>query len=135
MPRKGIFVALTRPTSESPEDHAAFNKWYDEHHVPDTLLLPGFVRGRRYKRADAQLLPDKATDPGFDYLVIYEVDDIDRVPDARAMLPRLAEISTEFLSPAIDSSSTRAFIFEEIADIDEATPVPDGVDLDSSDGG
>jgi hypothetical protein len=130
MPRKGIFLVLSRPQSELPDVVAAYNKWYDEHHVPDSLLLPGFIKGRRFKLADEHLLPGKATDPGFEYLAIYEIDDIDLVPDARTVLPKLAEISTEFLSPALDGDSVRAFIFEQIAEIDEATPVPEGVDLD-----
>lgn len=128
MPRKGIFFVLSRPTSDSPEDHAALNQWYDEHHVPDTLVLPGFVRGRRYKIAQDQMLPNRGADPDFAYVAIYEIDDIDRVADARALLPKLADVSTAtpFFSPALDRESIRAFVLEEIADIDEPTPVPDG---------
>jgi hypothetical protein len=127
MSRKGIFLALSRP--QSAEDDAAYNKWYDEHHVPDSLLMPGFVKGRRFKLATEQLLPHRATDPGFEYVTIYELDDIDRVPDAREMLPKLAEISAEWRSPGLDNDSVRAFIFELISDIDEPTAVPEGVDL------
>ncbi len=46
MARPGIFLVLSRPTSPEQEDE--FNRWYDEHHVPDALLLPGFVSGRRF---------------------------------------------------------------------------------------
>lgn len=127
MPRKGIFLALSRP--KSPEDDAAYNKWYDEHHVPDSLLMPGFVKGRRFKLATEQLLPHRATDSGFEYVTIYELDDIDRVPEARDMLPELAEFSAEWRSPGIDHDSVRAFIFELISDIDEPTAVPEGVEL------
>jgi hypothetical protein len=93
--------------------------------------MPGFVRGRRYKLAEHQLLPSKATAPGFDYVAIYEIDDIDRVPEARALLPKLAEVSTapEYFSPALDLDSVKAFIFEEIADITKPTPLPDGVEF------
>jgi len=133
MPRKGIFVVLSRPTSDAAEDVAAYNRWYDEHHVPDSLLLPGFVKGRRFKLAEEQLLPGKATDPGFDYVAIYEIDDLDRVPDARTLLPKLAEVSTapELFSPALDAASVRAFVFEQIADIEEPTPLADGVVFDA----
>jgi len=128
--RKGIFLVLSRPRSEAPEDVAAYNEWYDEHHTRDSLLLPGFVKARRYKLADEQLLPGKATDPGFEYLAMYEIDDLDRVADARALMPKLAQVSTEFLSPALDGPSVRAFIFEQIAEIDEPTVLPEGVEWD-----
>lgn len=128
MPKKGIFLVLSHPRSTSAEDQAAYNTWYDEHHVPDSLLMPGFVKARRFKLADEQLLPDKSTAPGFDYVAIYEIDDIDRVPDARDLLPRLAEVSAEFLSPALDRDSVRAFVFEQIAEIDEPTVLPEGAE-------
>jgi hypothetical protein len=129
--KKGLFVVFSKPTSDDPEVVEAFNEWYDNHHVPDSLLLPGFVKGRRFKLAETQLLPSKATAPGFDYVAIYELDDIDKVPDAQALLPKLAEVSTapEYFSPALDLDSVRAFIFEQIADIDEPTPLPEGVEF------
>lgn len=133
MSRKGIFLALSRP--KSPEDDAAYNKWYDEHHVPDSLLMPGFVKGRRFKLAteQLQLLPHRATEPGFEYVTIYELDDIDRMPEAREILPKLEEISGEWRSPGLDHESVRAFIFELISDIDEPTAIPEGVELPSRD--
>jgi hypothetical protein len=129
VPRKGVFLVLSRPSSETPEGVAAYNAWYDEHHVPDSLLLPGFVKARRFKLAGEQLLPGKATDAGFDYVALYEVDDIDRIPEARALMPKLAQAFPQFFSPAIDSATMRAFVFEQIAEIDEPNPLPDGVDL------
>jgi hypothetical protein len=127
MSKKGIFLALSRP--KSPEDDAAYNKWYDEHHVPDSLLMPGFVKGRRFKLATEQLLPHRATDPGFEYVTIYELDNIDQVPEARELLPRLEEISTEWRSPGLDPDSVRAFIFEQVSEVTEPTPIPEGVDI------
>ncbi len=131
MSKKGLFVVFSKPTSDEPEVVAAYDKWYDEHHIPDSLLLPGFVRGRRYKLAETQLLPGKATAPGFDYVTIYELEDVDRVPDAQALLPKLAEVTTapEYFSPALDLDSVKAFIFEELSDIDEPTPLPEGVEF------
>jgi hypothetical protein len=129
MPRPGIFLVLSRPSSDTPEGVEAYNSWYDQHHVPDSLHLPGFVRGRRFKLAAEQLVPAKATDDGFDFVALYEVDDIDRIPEARALMPKLAEAYPDFFSPAIDSATMRAFVFEQITDIDEPNPLPDGVEL------
>jgi hypothetical protein len=121
---KGIFLVVSQPSST--EDEAEFNRWYDEHHVPDSLLLPGFVRGRRFRLAKDQLLPDRATAPGFGYVTIYVIDDVDRVPDARALLPRLMGVSAQFFTDALDRDSMRAFVFEQVADIDEPTSLPGG---------
>lgn len=131
MPTPGLFVVFSKPTSDDPEVVEAFNTWYDNHHVPESLLLPGFVKGRRFKLAEKQLLPGKATAPGFDYVAIYELDDIDKVPDAQALMPKLAEVSTapEYFSPALDLDSVRAFIFEQIADIDQPALLPEGVEF------
>jgi hypothetical protein len=123
--RKGIFLVLSQPTS--PAEDAEFNRWYNENHVPDSLLLPGFVKARRFRLAAEQLLPERATAPGFDYVTIYEIDDVDRVPDARALLPRLMGVSAQFFSDALDRDTMRTFIFEQIAEIDEPTVLPDGV--------
>ena len=131
MSTPGLFVVFSKPTSDDPEVVEAFNDWYDNHHVPESLLLPGFVKCRRFKLAEKQLLPGKATDPGFDYVAIYELDDIDKVPDAQALLPKLAKVSTapEYFSPALDRDSIRSFIFEQIADIDEPAPLPEGIEF------
>lgn len=123
---KGIFLVVSQPTSA--DDDAEFNRWYNEHHVPDSLLLPGFVRARRFRLAAEQLLPERATAPGFGYVAIYEIDDVDRVPDARALLPRLMGVSAQFFSDALDRDTLRAFIFEQVAEIDQPTVLPEGAD-------
>lgn len=125
MGSKGIFLVLSKP--KSAEQEAEYNRWYSETHVRDSLLLPGFTRGRRFKLADTQLLPGKADAPGFDYLAIYEIDDLDAVPDAQRLMPELAKVSAEFMSPTVDPEYTKAFIFEELLDTTAATELPDGV--------
>jgi hypothetical protein len=49
------------------EQEAAFNKWYDEEHVPQVLRYNGAVSGKRYKRIMGE---DK-----YDYMAIYEFKD------------------------------------------------------------
>jgi hypothetical protein len=46
------------------EQEAAFNKWYDDEHVPQVLCYNGAVSGRRYKRIMGE---DK-----YDYMALYE---------------------------------------------------------------
>lgn len=127
MARRGIFLVLSRPTS--PEQEAEYERWYDDHHIPDSLLLPGFVSGRRFKLADEQLLPVRPTEPGFDYVTIYEVDDVDAIPAARELMPKLAAVSgaDPFISPAMDSENMRSFILEEVFGTEDPTSLPEGV--------
>jgi hypothetical protein len=129
VPRKGLYLVFSRPVSDDPEVVAAYERWYDEVHVAEALLLPGFVRGRHCRLAELQLLPGKATAPGFDYVTVYEVDDIDKIPEAQALLPKLAEVSTELFSPAMDRDSVRSFVFEQLSDITEPAVLPEGVAL------
>jgi len=127
MSRPGLFVVFSKPTATDPDTLAAYHRWYDEVHGRDSLLLPGFVSGRRFKLADEQLLPAKAAGEGFDFLAIYELDDVTKVPEARALMPALAGVSSEFASPAMDFASVKAFIFEQISSITEPTELPPGV--------
>ena len=127
MSKKGIFLVLSRP--KSPDQEAEYNRWYEEVHTRDSLLLPGFVKARRFKIAQEQLLPGKAAEPGFAYVAIYEVDDVDRIPEARKLIPELAAVSSDFNNAAMDWDGVRAFILEQVAEIDEPTVLPEGVEF------
>ena len=68
---KGIYIALANPTSEGVTDK--FNQWYDDVHMKEVLALPGVKSARRFKFADAQVMPgDDAM--GYRFLAVYEVD-------------------------------------------------------------
>ena len=124
MRRKGIFLVLSR--ASSPEAEAEFDRWYEKVHMPDSLLLPGFVTARRFHIADEQLLPDRAA-ADFDYVTVFEVDDLDLVADARALLPRLEGVSSQFLSEAMDRDTLRAWVCEQVAEVADPSPLPEGV--------
>jgi hypothetical protein len=49
------------------EQEAAFNRWYNEEHVPQVLQFPGLVSARRYKALEGE---DK-----FQYMAMYELKD------------------------------------------------------------
>ena len=42
-----VTVFMVRATITKDQE-AAFNKWYDEEHVPQVLLYNGAISGRRY---------------------------------------------------------------------------------------
>ena len=48
----------------SKDKEAAFNRWYNEEHVPQVLQFNGAVSGRRYKK----ILGEGA----FEYMALYE---------------------------------------------------------------
>lgn len=68
---KGILLVQSRPSS--PEDADAYNRWYDDTHIPEILAIDGFDSARRL-RANADDT----------YLTVYEVDDVDAAKAALA---------------------------------------------------
>ena len=76
------YVVLTNCAEGADE---AFNRWYDDIHLPDILRIPGVVAARRSRLADKQTasVDDKLsvvseTDLPFRYLAVYkfETDDL-----------------------------------------------------------
>ncbi|MCU1397723.1 MAG: hypothetical protein JWN62_832 [Acidimicrobiales bacterium] len=129
--REGIFLTFSQP--KSAEDDAAYNRWYDEHHAREALLMPGFVKARRFKLAGQQLTPAFATEPGFSYVTIYEVDDVDLVPEMQRIFARLPMVTTHLVSGLVEPGSVKAFMYEQISEIVDPTPIPEGVDLYGTD--
>jgi quinol monooxygenase YgiN len=50
-----------------PDQEAAFNRWYNEEHVPQVLQFKGLVSARRYKALEGE---DK-----YQYMAVYELQD------------------------------------------------------------
>ena len=57
----GLFVVRATITAER---EAAFNKWYNEEHVPQVLRYNGAVSGRRYRKVVGE---DR-----YQYMALYE---------------------------------------------------------------
>ena len=57
----GLFVVRATIAREREE---AFNRWYNEEHLPQVLCYNGAVSGRRYRRI--------AGDDQYDYMAVYE---------------------------------------------------------------
>jgi hypothetical protein len=68
---KGILLVQSRPSSADDAD--AYHRWYDDTHLPEILGVDGFVSARRLAALD-----------GESFLVVYEIDDIDRAKAAMA---------------------------------------------------
>jgi hypothetical protein len=63
------FVVLTNPTAGKEDE---FNRWYDEVHVPEVLMVPGFTGASRLR-----LVPGEDPQPAHRYLALYEIDSDD----------------------------------------------------------
>ena len=50
-----------------PDQESAFNRWYNEEHVPQFLQFPGAVSARRYRK----ILGDEK----YQYMAVYELRD------------------------------------------------------------
>jgi hypothetical protein len=58
-----VTVFMVRATI-TPCQEAAFNRWYDEEHVPQVLRYNGAISARRYKRIMGE--------DQYDYMALYE---------------------------------------------------------------
>ena len=64
MDRKGLLIVMARV---KPEDEEAFNKWYNEDHLPKAMeRFPGVLSGRRYKILEGE--------EEYRYLALYEFE-------------------------------------------------------------
>jgi antibiotic biosynthesis monooxygenase (ABM) superfamily enzyme len=59
-----LFIVKTTITAD---EEAAFNRWYDEEHVPGMTACPGVLNGRRFRQLSG--------DDGFQYMTMYEFAD------------------------------------------------------------
>lgn len=96
-----VVVIFSQPKSLA--DDAEYNRWYDHVHGPETLMLPGFTRARRYRLAAVhEQLTRDASWPHQAYLTLYDVDNVNVIPAARAAMSWFKNVSAQFASPALD---------------------------------
>ncbi len=74
---KGIMYVESRP--RSPEDLAAYHRWYDETHLREIVGVPGFVSARRFAPVDGD----------GPFVAIYEIE----ADDLQAAVAALREAS------------------------------------------
>ena len=59
---KALMVVFMEPEAGTEQD---FNEWYNQHHVPERVSVPGILSARRYELADGE--------GALKYLAIYEL--------------------------------------------------------------
>lgn len=111
-----VVVIFSQPRSEA--DEAEYNRWYDEIHTGETLLLPGYTRSRRFRQVgpEEQLVPEKAAPFDRRYLTLYEVDNVHCIPLARQAMPWFKSISVEFASPALHPDPPECWTYELVSE-------------------
>ncbi len=60
---KALLVVFMEPKAEV---EGQFNEWYNQHHVPERVSVPGILNARRYELCEGE---------GAKYLAIYELED------------------------------------------------------------
>jgi len=71
MENKGVFIVMAQV---KPEQEDAFNRWYDEDHMPKALnRFPGVISGRRYKVGDGG--------DGYNYMALYEFESEEKLDE------------------------------------------------------
>jgi hypothetical protein len=111
----GSFTAFTRPIKDEA-DHA-YNRWYDEYHLPETLLLDGVTRGRRFKRVALPVSLAGCRSIQTPYLTYYDLDNVAAIPfDRDVLLDWLDKVGVDHLGPdAYDASFTQAFVHRDVS--------------------
>jgi hypothetical protein len=107
---KYTFVVMTNPVAGK---EAEYNDWYNKHHVPDVLNVPGFVCAQRFQLADTQFARDASR--AHKYLALYEIETDDIAATLKELRTRggTPEIVP---SDAIDMKNVATFIFTPVAE-------------------
>lgn len=106
---KYTFVVLTNATVGKEDD---FNEWYNKHHIPDVLNVPGFVSGQRFRLAETQMGGESSK--SYKYLALYEIETDDLAGTLKELRAR-GGTADMVLSDAIDMKNVGSFIFTPIA--------------------
>lgn len=89
MEQKGIFMVMAKV---APEKEEAFNRWYNEEHLPRALeRLPGVLSGRRYKIIEGE--------EEYRFLALYEFESyqaMDAALNSSAMKQLIREYNEAF---------------------------------------
>lgn len=90
-----------------PESEAEYNKWYNEHHVPEITAVPGFVSGQRFVFSSTQLNKDTSQK----YLAMFKIV----TPDIAATIKQFQTLAPNMTdSPAFKTSGTIGYTYKAI---------------------
>lgn len=93
-----VFPAMTEGKEKE------FNAFYDQHHAPEVVAIPAFLRARRMKLAQ----PSTASVAPTKYLAMYWIATSDPVAVKKAAASAQSAFTT---SPAFDAQATRGYTY------------------------
>lgn len=108
---KYLFLAFTNPTEGKEE---AFNRWYDEQHIPDVIDVPGFVSGQRFRLDDTQY-PLNQHPSRHRYLALYEIETDDIAATLRELQGRIGTPKM-VMTDALDLGDLYSPVFVQIGE-------------------
>lgn len=84
-----------------------YGDWYDAHHLPDCLTIPGYIFGQRFVLAETQLAPTE----GPKNLAMFTL----RTPDIGATLGTFAKVGpTAYIAPVFKVAGTKGYVYKAI---------------------
>lgn len=89
------------------DKEAEFNAFYDQHHAPEVVAIPGFIRAQRMELARATTASIRPTK----YLALYGARTSDPLAVQKAATVAQRSFTT---SPAFDRQATRGYTFRAI---------------------
>ena len=102
MEKKGAFIVMA---NVKPEQEDAFNRWYDEDHMPKALnRFPGVISGRRYKIMDGG--------DGYNYMALYEFESYEKLTET--MKSDALKILIQEFDDAFDEVNRKRILSTEI---------------------
>jgi hypothetical protein len=87
---KALLVVFMEPKAEV---EGKFNEWYNRHHVPERMSVPGILNARRFELCEG--------DGGFKYLAIYELEDESVLHSEAYLESRAASTPMNFERPQV----------------------------------
>ena len=101
MAKKGVFIVMAKVP---PEKEDAYNRWYDEDHMPKALnRFPGVMSGRRYKIIDGG--------DGYNYIALYEYESYEKLTET-AKSDALKKLIQEYNDAFGEGNRKRMFAIE-----------------------
>ena len=101
MAEKGLFIVMAKV---APEDEDAFNRWYNEDHLPKALeRFPGVLSGRRYKIMDGE--------DEYQYLAFYEFESYEKMMET-AKSDTMKQLVQEYNEAFGEGNRRRIFAVE-----------------------
>ena len=101
MAEKGLFIVMAKV---APEDEDAFNRWYNEDHLPKALeRFPGVLSGRRYKIMDGEA--------EYQYLAFYEFESYEKMMET-AKSDTMRQLVQEYNEAFGEGNRRRIFAVE-----------------------